>query len=183
MFDIEIADALTAKPDAYVLRNNISQKVLPATGSAEPDDETRTCEICVAINKVVYPKWNKLVFNHPHCKCDEKTYRGNLITEHQIKKVTGYLLKDKDKSAAMRSMGYNEEDALEIHEKISDAVLQAYKLGQYTYKTLDRYGQRVTVRWRLNGKRDHLAEVFDCHTGCVLHAYGKIRVVTPLIKD
>ena len=119
MFDIEIADALTAKPDAYVLRDNISTKVLPATGSAEPDDETRTCEICVAINKVVYPRWNKLVFNHPYCKCNEKTYRGNLIAEHPIKKVTEYLLVNKDKSAAMRSMGYKDEDALEIHEKIS----------------------------------------------------------------
>ena len=182
--DIELAKELSVRPKAYMQRNNISYSDLNSCGGvAEADARTNTCAICVALNRVVYPSWNPIEFFHWKCKCSVDTYKNELRTLFKLEKVTEYLFVNVDKAATMRSFGYYKEDFGEVYRMINQAVLTAYKYGQYKYQALNIYGQHVTIYWQIPGKRDHLGEVFNCHTGCILYPYGKIYVVSPLIGD
>ena len=148
------------------------------------DEKTRTCYLCVALNKTVFKNNNKPEFFHPHCKCKNKKYNLTSPTlDFPIGKITKYLFVNEDKSAMMRAMGYYPQHAQELYDLIYQTVEQKFISGDYILKYLNENGQHLEFKIEINGKTDHIGEIFKCHIGCVALTYGKIKVATPLVDD
>lgn len=169
----------------WVRRTNGSQKnIETCNGVATADADTHTCELCVALNRTVYLNNNKPQYRHEQCKCRYEPYRMKGITEDFPKsKIFGYLFKEPNKSAMMRSMGYEAKDAGYIYAWISRTLEREFLSGNYTLGNLDIHGQHFSIHTKINGKGNRMNETFSCHIGCVVWPDGKLKVATPLIKD
>ena len=180
---IFFSNAFGINADSWVMRKSTSSLNLDnCNGVAKYDESTHTCELCVALNLTIYKNNNKPDYNHPNCKC---TYvecsEPNVQVELHIKKIARYLFNNKDKSAMMRSMGYYPRDTNKLHNTIYKLVKEKYLQNKYQLTKLDKYGQRITIVFNLQGKLDHDGQNFECHVGCVTYPYGKIKVATPLV--
>ena len=100
-----------------------------------------------------------------------------------MSKLTGHLFKDVNKTKMMHNIGYRIEDSEELHQTLSAVIKKQYEEGTYKINYLDTHGQHVQIDTVIVGKRDHEGELHQCHAGCVLWPYGKIKVATPLIVD
>lgn len=168
----------------WVVRDNISHKDIEICGGAATEDlASRTCAICVAVNRTAYKPNAVCTYEHAHCKCVYDNTHLSAHVDFPISKITEYLFVDVNKAKMMRSMGYSKEDSTALHKTLSAVIKKQYEDGNYELGTLDIHGQRVQINTVLLGKRDHKGEMFDCHIGCVLWPYGKIKVTTPLIKE
>ena len=171
--------------DGFVIRENeSSEDIETCDGVAVYDEKTRTCALCVALNRTVFRNNNKPEYYHPNCKCENEEYELKKVTfDFPLRKVTQYLFVNENKKAMMRKMGYTAEDAQEIYDIIEREVENRFLLGNYVLKVLNENGQHFSVNIILNGKRDHMREKFKCHIGCVAWPYGKIKIATPLVQD
>ena len=132
----------------------------------------------------VFKNNNKPKYTHTRCKCIHLKYELTDVTDDfPFEKITDYLFVDEDKSAMMSSMGYKARAALYIYSLLSNIVKHEFLDGNYELKKLDIHGQHFEINFKLPGIKDHIGEEFDCHIGCIAWPYGKIKVVTPLIRD
>lgn len=180
-----VSNIFAASNDDFVIRENESpEDIETSSGVAVTDEKKRTCALCVALNNTVFRNDNKPEYYHPHCKCKITKYTLNkVVFDFPMEKITGYLFKNENKKAMMHSMGYIPDDYREVYELIKRETEKSYLSSGYTLNRLDIHGQRFTVKTVLRGKREHLGEYFNCHTGCMAWPYGKIKITTPLIKD
>ena len=171
--------------DGFVIRSSNSSKTIEScNGLATKDDLTNTCALCVALNKTVFKNDNKPEYIHPNCKCKNESYNLTTVTfDFPMGKLDRYLFVKEDKTAMMRSMGYTIEDCNELYDLIKMEVAKSFLAGNYKLQLFNEAGQRFTVFIKLNGKRDHVGEVFNCHIGCIAWPFGKIKIATPMIKD
>lgn len=170
--------------DVWVKRENLSPETIETcNGVARKDEETHTCALCVALNQTVFRNNNKPDYYHYHCKCKNKKYNlTKIIEEFPFKKITDYLFLNNNKTAMMKSMGYDKADAKYIYDLLSKIIERKFLAGDYTLRELNINGQHIEISFNLQGKKDHEQEVFVCHSGCVVWPYGKIKIATPLIK-
>ena len=176
---------LFTSPDKWVIRNNdSSMDIETCGGTAVYDEETRSCAICVALNKTIFLNDKKPNYSHPHCKCSfNEVYLNKIKLDLNAKKIIDYLFQDINKYAMMRSMGYDKEDGALIYATIVDAIEREFLLGNYKLKNLDEHGQRIGVFFVLDGKRYCEGKRYRCHIGCVVYPNGKLHVSSPIIKD
>lgn len=169
----------------WIKRKNISINNLnTCNGEAFDDDNTNTCKLCVALNDIIFKKSNMPEFAHKNCKCYiVPISKVNFTVELNKEKITKYLFVDVNKKAMMNSMGYTINDWKLIYNLICDKVKINFTNNNYTFKTLNIYGQHFQVNYILQGQNKHKYKSFYCHTGCVAYPNGKIRIATPLIKD
>lgn len=169
---------------SWVIRNNISNMNIEICGgTAEPDFATRTCDLCVAANKTAYAVSNSWQPTHPNCKCESSNANITAQVDFPMRKLTKYLFVDPNKSKMMHKIGYRIDDSEDLHTTLTAIVYQQYELGNYKLGALDKHGQRLQINTLFLGKRDHEGELHECHIGCVLWPYGKIKVATPLIVE
>ena len=83
----------------------------------------------------------------------------------------------------IKSMGYFDTDYQEIYGIITKNIKKEFSDGKYKLKELSIHGQRFQINYKIVGKNEHSAKVFNCHTGCVAWPNGKILIATPLILD
>lgn len=176
-------DSRKTNKGSWIVRNNKSKlNIEICNGQATNDITTNTCELCVAANKTAY-SGEICTYSHPYCKClyDD----GNVVVQldFPIAKITGHLFKDVNKTKMMHKIGYRIEDSEELHQILSAIVKRQYQEGEYKYNYLNVNGVHVQINTVIVGKRDHAGELHECHVGCVLWPYGKIKVATPLIVD
>lgn len=164
-------------------QNKSYEDLATCNGVAEADDKENTCVLCVAVNHTVYRNGNRCNYHHKNCKCGYRFFNGKLQVNFDKRKITNYLFMDKNKTAAMRSMGYYPEDSQEVYDYLHQLILRAYDDGDYSLNYLNINGQHAQIDFVLKGKRDHIGELFACHAGCVFWPYGRIKVSSPLIKD
>lgn len=100
-----------------------------------------------------------------------------------MRKITEYLFVDINKNRMIKSMGYFVTDYQEVYDIISKNVKKEFLSGNYLLKELNVNGQHFKVNYKIVGKNEHIAEVFNCHTGCIAWPNGKIRITTPIILD
>lgn len=164
--------------------NDSSLDIEKCNGVAVADAETRSCALCVALNRTIFKKNNMPTFTHPRCKCVFKgVYLSRVTIDFKMEKLSNYLFVNEDKYAMMRSMGYDKEDIPSLYLKIYNAVETEFLMGNYKLKNLDEYGQRIAVPFILEGKRYCLGKNYRCHVGCVVWPNGKIKITTPIVKD
>lgn len=171
--------------NGWVIRKNAStENIETYNGEAHEDETSRTCALCVALNDTIFRNDNKPDYYHLHCKCKNiSTTLSEPTLLFSMKKITNYLFIDENKSKMMKSMGYNPSDYQELYDKISENVKKNFVDGNYKLKTLNINGQKFEINYIITGKNEHIAEVFNCHTGCVAWPNGKIKIATPIIKD
>ena len=170
--------------DGWVIRKNIStENIETCNGVAQEDENCRTCALCVALNDTIFKNNNKPDYYHLHCKCrNEKTNLTEPTLLFHIEKITKYLFVDSEKNKMMKSMGYSENDYQEIYDKITNNIKSEFMNGNYKIKNLNINGQHFQINYNFTGKNEHVAEIFDCYTGCVAWPNGKILIATPIIK-
>lgn len=180
-----LTNIFDTKDNGWVIRRNVSPlNIENCNGEARKDDETNTCEICVALNETIFRNTNKPDYYHPHCKCkDEKVNLHDVKLDFPMKKLTHYLFVDENKSAMMKSMGFYPQNAEKLYEIISENVKQHFLTNKYFLKTLDNHGQRICVYYTILGLNDNTGQIFNCHSACVVWPNGKLRISTPFIKD
>ena len=176
---------LGVEGDVWVKR--ISRSALDieiCKGEAVADPTTKTCALCVALNKTIFKNSNKPDYYHPNCKCKNvATTLDKVVLDFPMKKITGYLFVKQDKSAAMHSIGYTIEDADEIYNLIAENVSSKFMENQYILKSLNNHGQHIQINFSIAGKESHFGNVYGCHCGAVVWPNGKIKIATPLILD
>ncbi len=171
--------------DVFVIRENASpENIETCKGVAVEDENTKTCALCVALNDTVFKNNNKPEYYHPNCKCKTKEYNLKEVKlDFPIEKITNYLFVNPNKLAMMKTMGYNNEDSIEIHLYLQQLIRKSFQLGKYRLGVLNEKGQHFAISFKLQGKRDHIEKIFNCYIGCVAYPNGKIKVATPLIKE
>ena len=150
------------------------------------DDNTNCCALCVAVNRTVYRSIKPpLMKIHPNCRGLLIPYLENndIKLNFPSKKITEYLFVDKDKSRAMKSMGYYPEDWEEVYDFLKRIIISKYYNAEYILRDITIHGQRLTISFTLDGKRDHKHQKFLCHVGCIVYPNKCIKVITPLILD
>lgn len=182
---INLINGLLISPNGWLIRQNESPMDIEiCNGKATVDNSTRTCALCVALNRTIFKANNKPNYNHPYCKCSFKEVYLNKITiDFPVRKITEYLFKEINKYAMMRSMGYDKEDGAIVYSKVYDVVEKEFLKGNYILKNLNINGQHIEIPFVLKGKAYSIGKRYNCHAGCVVWPNGKIRVVSPLILD
>ena len=170
--------------NAWVKRINDSSKDIRfCKGQAAEDSVTRTCALCVALNRTIFKKNNKPEYFHPHCKCEWKQIELREVTlDFPIEKITQYLLVHPSKSKLMNSWGYTMEDAQEIYNTIAENAKNQYLNGEYTLGRLNENGQRIEIKCILNGKKDKSGQTYRFITGWMVYPNGMLHNNTPYAK-
>lgn len=169
--------------DCWAIWKSVGSKDIEICNGIATNDGS-TCSYCVALNKTIFKGNNLPKYKHFRCKCLLFPTQLNKVSlVFPVDKITKYLLFEPNKFAMMRSMGYNKENADELYEKISQAVSQGFLNNQYQLRELNKYGQHIQINFILEGKNEHIHELFKCHTGCIVWPNGKIKIASPLIQD
>lgn len=167
--------------DVWVKRINDSSKdIKMCRGQATEDTQTRTCALCVAMNKTIFKKNNKPEYFHPHCKCEMKEVELKTVTlDFPIEKITGYLFVNEGKSKLIKSMGYVMADAQEIYDEIAENAREQYLSGNYILGVFDKSGQRITIHMKLKGKQEKADKIYKFKTGWMVYPNGELHNNTP----
>ncbi len=147
--------------DGWRQRQNDSPLDIEVCGGiAVADPLTHTCDICVAINKMIFKNNNKPdEEQHPFCKCKQvPTELKEVTLDFSMKKIKDYLFVKK--VDLMKSMGYIIEDADEVYDTISECVKKEFLKGKYTLGKLSVNGQRVSLIVEMMGKRDKSGRIY-----------------------
>ena len=170
--------------DVWVKRINDSSKdIKMCRGQATEDTQTRTCALCVALNKTIFKKNNKPEYFHPHCKCEMKEVELKKVTlDFPMRKITEYLLVHPSKSELMKSWGYTMEDAQEIYDEIAENAKMQYLNGEYRLGKFNKNGQRIEMKCTLNGKKDKAGQVYSFITGWMVYPDGMLHNNTPYAR-
>ncbi len=165
--------------DGWVRRENISPKDIDVcNGEATDDSDTRTCALCVALNRTVFKNDNKPDYTHPYCKCEQiPTAPPEPTLDFPMRKITDYLFVKK--RGLMYSMGYSEEDAKEVYQMIATNAKEQFKQGKYFLNALDNHGQKVNILLAFPGKREKEGHVYWIKTGWTVYPNGKLHQNTP----
>lgn len=170
-----------AGADVWVKRINDSSKdIKMCRGEATEDTQTRTCALCVALNKTIFKKNNKPEYFHPHCKCEMKEVELREVTlDFPIEKITRYLFVNEIKSKLIKTMGYLEEDAQEIYNGIAENARKQYLSGNYVLGNFNKNGQRITIYMKLKGKQEKADKIYEFKTGWMVYPDGELHNNTP----
>ncbi len=181
-FATDVADAL--KLDIWVIRENKTLKNLEnCNGVATADETTRTCVKCVALNKTIFHFLKYPTYGHPYCKCKQKLQgKPKVILDFPESKITQYLFSNENKRKMMHTMGYTIEHFKMLYNTISAKVKEGFYKVDYRLKNLDECGQRFAINIILDGVDGCIGKKYRCQVGCIAYPFGKIRVVTPIMK-
>lgn len=148
-------------------------------GTAIADPTTRTCDLCVAINRTIFKNNNKPdEHQHPFCKCKQiPTKLNDVIFDFSIRKIQDYLFVRK--IDLMRNMGYIIEDAQEVYDIIAEYAKREFLKGKYELGELNKHGQKVSITVELKGKRDKYERTYRFISGWMAYPNGKLHNNTP----
>lgn len=165
--------------DDWVRRENPSRKDIEVCGGeATADNETNTCDLCVALNRTVFKNSHKPEYTHPNCKCKQVPFEfPETPLDFPMKKIVYLFAKKGD---WMRSMGYLDLDAEEIYQTIAENAQLQFMRGNYILGTLSKYGQKVNIVLALPGKRDKQGTTYRVKTGWTAFPNGKLHNNTPI---
>ena len=166
--------------DGWRQRQNDSPLDIEVCGGiAVADPTTRTCELCVAINKTIFKNTNKPnEKQHPFCKCAQiPTVLKEVALEFSLGKIKDYLFVKK--VDLMKSMGYIIEDAEEVYDIIAESAKREFLKGKYELGMLNGYGQRVSITVELAGKRNKSGRIYRFLSGWMAYPNGKLHNNTP----
>jgi len=166
--------------DGWRQRQNDSPLYIEVCGGISvADPTTRTCELCVAINKTIFKNTNKPnEKQHPFCKCAQiPTVLKEVALEFSMGKIKDYLFVKK--VDLMKSMGYIIEDADEVYDTISECVKKEFLKGKYTLGKLSVNGQRVSLIVEMMGKRVKSGRIYRFISGWMAYPNGKLHNNTP----
>lgn len=146
------------------------------------------CPECLMLDECWFlkektPKW----LHHPYCHCilEDIPYSDVLTqvsSECPYAKFDPYLFNRNgkyphNKEKLFNTWGYTIDDAKWLQNEIEKQGLEKYISGNYELGTLNKYGQRISIRIEI--PRKNKTEKVSFITGWSVLANGKIKLNTP----
>lgn len=146
------------------------------------------CPECLKLNECWFekgetPQWPHHLFCH--CVLEQIPYNAVLTkcnADCSYSKLDPYLFDSNNiyghgKRELMESWGYSVKDSQYLKEEMEKQGLAKYVDGDYQLGSLDQYGQRISIRIEIPNKARGGTVSFV--TGWMVHAHGKITLITP----
>lgn len=115
----------------------------------------------------------------PKLQVQKQTTLHEVTLDFPEEKITEYLFSHPSKQGLMESLGYNKKDASEIYNKIANNAKIKFLNGDYELGPLNINGQKVNIKFSLNGKGIKSGRFYNFVTGWTVYPNGKLHNNTP----
>lgn len=145
------------------------------------------CMVCTALDGCYFLKWNMPENKvkkedgllHPKCDCEARDVDSKKVKQQAKaicpkEKFSNYIFSDysKGKKELFESWGLTSNDIPYLIEEYCAQARGNYLSGNYILKTLDKYGQRLSIPVTLK-------EEISFYTGWMLCPEGELQNTTP----
>ncbi|MBQ7348861.1 MAG: hypothetical protein IJW47_02585, partial [Clostridia bacterium] len=121
---------------------------------------------------------------HPHCDCkliNIEQLKKQVIAECNLKKFTDYIFGEEyvknGKMQLFTSLGFSKEDSEYLKQEFDRQARESYLNGDYELGKLDKFGQRIDIKIKLQTKTRKGIELVS---GWMIKPLGRITCTTPL---
>ena len=121
---------------------------------------------------------------HPNCDCiflNIQKPTNQVIADCNIAKFKNYIFGEKyisnGKMELFKKLGFNKEDSEYLKQEFDRQARENYLNGDYKLGKLDKFGQRIDIKIKLQSKIRNNIELI---TGWMIKPLGKIVCTTPL---
>lgn len=120
---------------------------------------------------------------HENCDCRKKNVsylrvKNKARAECDLRKFTEYVFKDlegsKGKNRIFHSLGFDIDDSSFLQKEFCRQAVSRYLNGDYLLNSLDRHGQRLSIKIILKGAA--------FYSGWRLCPEGEIKNITPFAR-